>query len=426
MPRQREEATARAHFWRDARCPLTHLYRKLSTGCTRSVPQGAGGARALCGDPVWTPGPSLAVHAPPSIVDMQSSSSELAMLDVTNSSSPSLPPPPPPPGGDDFRWTAGTASREQGGQAALPLAWPLAEKLFSPFSQRAAAAALLPHRLPSASSCSSWQVGRHGCRLSGERARARCGFGCSSYHGWPLVCAGVAEIGGGWLVWQSVRLHKGWWMALVGAVVLFIYGLVPCAQPVDNFGRVGGWLPWGGATGQGRWDGRGRRSGNTEASLSTGFLWSKDVAAPTKSSKAGRRLLRRLGGEEEGGRCHARGPGWAACAASQPRPCATRALPPPLPKPPPPLLCTRAGVCRLRLLLHRPLIPVGLGGGWGAARHRWAAVKGEGARLGEASRERSPPPLCVAPGSLRMLTMAILWSHASEASFPTSLSSPAS
>ncbi|PSC69886.1 hypothetical protein C2E20_6679 [Micractinium conductrix] len=99
---------------------------------------------------------------------MQSSSSELAMLDVTNSSSPSLPPPPPPPGGDDFRWTAGTV--------ALSLV------LF--------------------------------------------------------LVAGVAEIGGGWLVWQSVRLHKGWWMALVGAVVLFIYGLVPCAQPVDNFGRV--------------------------------------------------------------------------------------------------------------------------------------------------------------------------------------------
>jgi hypothetical protein len=50
--------------------------------------------------------------------------------------------------------------------------------------------------------------------------------------------AGVAEIGGGWLVWQSVRLHKAWYLAVAGAVVLFAYGLIPCAQPVDNFGRV--------------------------------------------------------------------------------------------------------------------------------------------------------------------------------------------
>ena len=53
-----------------------------------------------------------------------------------------------------------------------------------------------------------------------------------------FLAAGVAEIGGGWLVWQAVRLHKGWWLALLGALVLFCYGLIPCAQPVDNFGRV--------------------------------------------------------------------------------------------------------------------------------------------------------------------------------------------
>lgn len=53
-----------------------------------------------------------------------------------------------------------------------------------------------------------------------------------------FLAAGLCEIGGGWLVWQAVRLHKGWWMALLGAIVLFGYGLIPCAQPVDNFGRV--------------------------------------------------------------------------------------------------------------------------------------------------------------------------------------------
>lgn len=53
-----------------------------------------------------------------------------------------------------------------------------------------------------------------------------------------FLAAGVAEISGGWLVWQAVRLHKGWYLALAGAVVLFAYGLIPCAQPIDNFGRV--------------------------------------------------------------------------------------------------------------------------------------------------------------------------------------------
>jgi drug/metabolite transporter superfamily protein YnfA len=53
-----------------------------------------------------------------------------------------------------------------------------------------------------------------------------------------FLAAGLCEIGGGWLVWQAVRLHKAWWMALLGAIVLFGYGLIPCAQPIDNFGRV--------------------------------------------------------------------------------------------------------------------------------------------------------------------------------------------
>jgi Uncharacterised BCR, YnfA/UPF0060 family len=34
------------------------------------------------------------------------------------------------------------------------------------------------------------------------------------------------------------RENKGWWMAVLGALVLVSYGFVPTAQPVDNFGRV--------------------------------------------------------------------------------------------------------------------------------------------------------------------------------------------
>jgi len=54
-----------------------------------------------------------------------------------------------------------------------------------------------------------------------------------------LFCiAGVTEIGGGWLVWQSIREERPWWWALCGAVVLVAYGFVPTLQPTDNFGRI--------------------------------------------------------------------------------------------------------------------------------------------------------------------------------------------
>lgn len=54
--------------------------------------------------------------------------------------------------------------------------------------------------------------------------------------------AGVAEIIGGWLVWVAIRgNHEGkkpWWFALIGSVVLILYGFVPCLQPTDSFGRI--------------------------------------------------------------------------------------------------------------------------------------------------------------------------------------------
>ena len=61
-----------------------------------------------------------------------------------------------------------------------------------------------------------------------------------------FIAAGAAEIGGGWLMWQTLREHRAWWYAVVGAVVLVIYGVIPTLQPLDNFGRVyavyGGWF----------------------------------------------------------------------------------------------------------------------------------------------------------------------------------------
>jgi small multidrug resistance family-3 protein len=52
-----------------------------------------------------------------------------------------------------------------------------------------------------------------------------------------FVMAGLCEIGGGYLVWLSLREHKSIWIAVCGAVVLVLYGIIPTLQPA-NFGRV--------------------------------------------------------------------------------------------------------------------------------------------------------------------------------------------
>lgn len=68
-----------------------------------------------------------------------------------------------------------------------------------------------------------------------------------------FIVAGLCEIGGGYLVWQWWRNGATWGFALAGAVLLFLYGIVPTYQPA-HFGRVyaayGGWfvvlsLLWG-------------------------------------------------------------------------------------------------------------------------------------------------------------------------------------
>lgn len=49
--------------------------------------------------------------------------------------------------------------------------------------------------------------------------------------------AGLAEIAGGYLVWLWWRDGKPWPAGLVGALVLFLYGIIPTYQPA-HFGRV--------------------------------------------------------------------------------------------------------------------------------------------------------------------------------------------
>lgn len=50
-----------------------------------------------------------------------------------------------------------------------------------------------------------------------------------------FLAAAVTEIGGGYLIWLWIRRHKG--LGLIGAVILFLYGIIPTLQPA-NFGRV--------------------------------------------------------------------------------------------------------------------------------------------------------------------------------------------
>ena len=53
-----------------------------------------------------------------------------------------------------------------------------------------------------------------------------------------FILAGIAEIGGGWLIFQTVRVHQPFWWAIVGGAILVIYGFIPTFQPISNFGRV--------------------------------------------------------------------------------------------------------------------------------------------------------------------------------------------
>jgi len=52
-----------------------------------------------------------------------------------------------------------------------------------------------------------------------------------------FLIAGVCEIGGGYLVWLWLREGKSFWLAILGALVLVLYGIIPTLQPA-HFGRV--------------------------------------------------------------------------------------------------------------------------------------------------------------------------------------------
>lgn len=52
-----------------------------------------------------------------------------------------------------------------------------------------------------------------------------------------FILAGLCEIGGGYLIWLWLRQDKSFWLGLLGAVLLTVYGIIPTLQPA-NFGRV--------------------------------------------------------------------------------------------------------------------------------------------------------------------------------------------
>jgi small multidrug resistance family-3 protein len=53
-----------------------------------------------------------------------------------------------------------------------------------------------------------------------------------------FTAAGLAELGGAWLVWQGLRERGEPWLVGVGALVLLAYGALIALQPAADFGRV--------------------------------------------------------------------------------------------------------------------------------------------------------------------------------------------
>jgi hypothetical protein len=84
-----------------------------------------------------------------------------------------------------------------------------------------------------------------------------------------FVVAAVFEIGGAWLVWQTMREHRRWLWAGLGVIALGAYGFVATLQPDAHFGRILA------AYGVCSWPGRSRGE------------WRSTVSAPTAGMSPG-------------------------------------------------------------------------------------------------------------------------------------------
>lgn len=53
-----------------------------------------------------------------------------------------------------------------------------------------------------------------------------------------FLLAGLAEIGGGYLVWLWLREGRPISYGLLGGLILIVYGIIPTFQTFPSFGRV--------------------------------------------------------------------------------------------------------------------------------------------------------------------------------------------
>lgn len=75
-----------------------------------------------------------------------------------------------------------------------------------------------------------------------------------------FLAAGLAEIGGGYLIWLWLRESKPIWVGVLGGIILVLYGIIPTLQSFPNFGRdmpptAGSLLFWR-SSGDGSWTGK--------------------------------------------------------------------------------------------------------------------------------------------------------------------------
>lgn len=54
-----------------------------------------------------------------------------------------------------------------------------------------------------------------------------------------FILAGLAEIGGGYLIWQWLKNGKPIWVGVIGAGIMIIYGVIATRQEF-SFGKNGG------------------------------------------------------------------------------------------------------------------------------------------------------------------------------------------
>lgn len=53
-----------------------------------------------------------------------------------------------------------------------------------------------------------------------------------------FILAGIAEIGGGYLIWLWLREGKSAYLGLAGGIALALYGVLATFQSFPSFGRV--------------------------------------------------------------------------------------------------------------------------------------------------------------------------------------------